>query len=157
MGAPDVAEAAGDRQLGAGGAHARAGDLAGVDGVADDHVEARLGGRGAEDRGEALVEHHLGVLHGLQRVLLGRDVAQALQGRGIAEADMAVGLDEARHQGGAAAVHDMGAVARQLLAGLGDLLDAVAFDQHLAGIGLRARAIQDVDVGEERAAHLILP
>jgi hypothetical protein len=48
-------------------------------------------------------------------------------------------------------------VARQLLAGLGDLLDAVAFDQHLAGIGLRARAIQDVDVGEERAAHLILP
>jgi hypothetical protein len=90
-------------------------------------------------------------------MFLGRDVAQALERRGIAEADMAVGLDQARHQGGAAAIHGVGAVARQLLAGLGDLLDPVAFDQHLAGIGLRARAIQDIDIGKERAAHLFLP
>ena len=113
MGAAHVAETAGDRELGAGGAHAGAGDIAGVDGVADDHVEARLGGRGAEDGGEALVEHHLGVFHGLQRVFLGRDVAQPLQGRGIAEADMAMGLDEARHQGRPAAVDNAGALPRQ--------------------------------------------
>ena len=108
--------------------------------------------------GEALVEHHLGVLHRLQRVLLGRDVAQPFERRGVAEADMAVGLDQARHQRGAAAVDQSAAPSRgSFFAGLGDLLDPVAFDQHLAGIGLRACAIQDVDVGEERAAHLILP
>ena len=107
--AAHVAQPAGHRQLRTGGAHARAGDVAGLDGVADHDVQPGLGGRGAEQRGEALVEHLAGKLHGLQRVLFRRDVAQILERRRVAERDVGMRLDHPRHQGRAAGIDAVGA------------------------------------------------
>ena len=71
-----VAQAAGGHELGAGGAHPRARELAGVDRVPDRHVEPRLGGGRAVDAGEAAVQEQLDVGRGLEGVLLGRDHAE---------------------------------------------------------------------------------
>ena len=58
-----VAEAAGDGDLRAGGAVARAGEVAVLDLLADDDVDAQLGGGGRVAGGEAVVEDEGGVAH----------------------------------------------------------------------------------------------
>ena len=99
-----VAETAGGDQLRAGGPHARPGNLARIDCVAHDHVEARLGRGGAVDAGEAALQQQLGVGRGLEGVLLGRDHAEVEWHRHAGEGGMAVALDHAGHQGHALSV-----------------------------------------------------
>ncbi len=148
----DVAEPARDGHLRRRGEHARAGNFAGVDGIADDHVEPRLGGGGAVDAGETLVEHQLGMARRQQRVLLGRNRAERFEVGRVGEAYVRMGLDEARHQRRAAAVdhHRLAGRRRPLAA---DALDAVALDEDVTGERFGARAVDDPDVREERACH----
>jgi len=66
-----------------------------------------------------------------------------------------VGLDHARHQGGAAAVDDLSA--RWIDPGfssMSDLGDAVVLDEHLAQKGRVAGAVEDPDIGDEHARHV---
>jgi hypothetical protein len=65
---------------------------------------------------------------------------------------MRMGLDEARHQCRAATVdHERFAGRRRSLAA--DALDAVALDEDVTRKRFGARAIDDPDIGEERACH----
>ena len=92
-----------------GRADARARNAAGVDLVADDDVDPRLGrGRGI-DAGEAAVEQQPGVVHRLEDVLFGRNFAEVGELRDVGEGDVTVGFDEARHQARAAAVDHLDA------------------------------------------------
>jgi hypothetical protein len=83
------------------------GNFAGVDGIADDDVEPRLGGGGAIDAGEALVQHQLCMARRQQRVLLGWNCTKRFKVGRVGETYMRMGFDKARHQRRAAAVdHD---------------------------------------------------
>ena len=116
----------------AGDAHARAGDEAGVDGVADGDVGAEgalgahvaLGGEAGEEVGFGLRGGDEGALRdglhdGLEGLVAG------------VEEEVDVGVDETGHQGGGAEVDDGG------VCGMGDVLadfgDAVAGDEDFAG------------------------
>ena len=81
------------------GADARARQAAGVDLVADDDVEADLGAGGAIGAGEAMIEQRLGVAHGEQDMLLGRNIAEVLVVHRAAEGDMGMAFDQARAAG----------------------------------------------------------
>jgi hypothetical protein len=59
-----VAQAAGDRYLGACRTDARTGKLSRVDGIADDYIEAQLRGCGAVGAGKAMVKQRLGIANG---------------------------------------------------------------------------------------------
>ena len=157
MGEPHVAEPARHRHLRRRRQHARAGNVAGVDRVADDDVEPWLGRGGAADAGEALIEEDLDVLDRQQQVLLGRNFAQRLEARRVGEARMGVRFDQARHQRRAAAVDLLGAGGADRLARLRDRLDAVAVDQHLAAERRAAATVDHRHVPEQRLCHRICP
>ena len=146
-----VAEAAGDGDLRRTRPVARAGDAACVDLVPDHDVEAGLRRARADRRGHAVVDDRPRVVHGDERVLLGRDLGHRLR-PGVAHVAMRV--HEPRHQGGAVAIHHRSTPPRQFLAVPGDLLDAVALDRHLAPIGPLAVAVIDADIGEDGARHV---
>ena len=88
--------------------------------------------------------------HGEEGVLLGGKGAHALEGGGVRERRVGVCLDEARHQGRAAAVDDLRSVVVHLRA---HVLDAVALHPDLAGDRGIARAVQNLYVGEDRVGH----
>ena len=106
VGGRGIAEAADGRDFGPCGAIARAWDHAAVDGVANDDVEARLGGRGAAARGEAGVEHELRHLRGDERVLFGRHHLDGIDARGVVPGEMKMRVAQAGHQRRAHAVDD---------------------------------------------------
>jgi len=62
---------------------------------------------------------------------------------------MGMRLDHARHQRRAAAIDDGDVVTREARGTGADLGDAVAFDEYLAAIRLRSRAVKDRDVRQE--------
>ena len=70
---------------------------------------------------------------------------------------MTMGLDQPRHQRGAAAIDDSGALLRERFARLADLLDAIALDQDLARIGSGTGAVENGDIREQGAVHERLP
>src|SRR3954447_2662329 len=149
-----VAQAPGRDDLGAGRAHARARELAGVDRVPDRHVEPGLGRGGAVDAGEAALEQQLGVGRGLEGVLLGRDHAELVGHRDAGERRVAVALGHAGQQRHAAPVD----AARRLLAAdlaraARHLLDPGALDQPLAGEAVAAGPVEHAHVREQHCAH----
>jgi len=116
-----------------GGAQARAFQPAALNLVAHHHLDPLAQGAGGMDAGEAGVEQHLGVVGRGQQLFFRRQLQlrdEPVDGGGPAE--VAMTFDQARHQGVAAAVDDLCAIAAKL-AGRSDLGNAVALDQHLAG------------------------
>ena len=99
-----VAEAAGHGDLLAGRQVARAGDLAGIDRVADHHVEPRLRAGGADARGPAGFEIAPGDLGAPQHVLLERHGLDAGERGRVVPREVRVGLAHAGHQRRAGAV-----------------------------------------------------
>ena len=127
-----------ERAAPAGGAHARADEITGVDGVAHHDVEAGLGGGRTEQRGESLVQHLLGILDRFQGVLFGRNVSEALQVRRVAETDVGMGFDQSGHERPTLAVDHLHAIARQGGGIAGHGLDAIALDQNFSSERRRA-------------------
>ena len=152
-----IGQPTGHRDLLAGGEIARTLDLARRDRVADDHVKARLGGRGADAGGPAHPEIALGDMGAPQDVLLGRHALDRVEARLVVPGEMRVRLGHAGHQGGAGSVDHRDAGRGDGPHALGDAGDAVALDQHLAGIGLRTAAVDDADVGEQHVRHVTVP
>ena len=70
--------------------------------------------------------------------------------------EVGVRLDQAGHEGGAAAVHRGHAAAGQGAGAPGHAGDAIALHQHLAGVGRGAAGIEDPDIGEEDVRHGLL-
>jgi hypothetical protein len=91
----------------------------------------------------------------VQHVLLDRHRAERIQ-VAVVPAEVRVGVAESGHQGGPAAVDDLGAVAGQVTPGARAYLgDAVARDQHLAVVRVGAGAVDDADVGEQNRGHAL--
>ena len=67
--------------------------------------------------------------------------------------EVRVRLDQARHDGVARDVDDGVAGVQVGVVALPDLDDAVAVDDHLAGEGGAARAVEDLSAREHRARH----
>ena len=88
--------------------------------------------------------------HGEEGVLLGGKGSHALEAGGVRERRMGVGLDEARHQGRAAAVDDLRSLVVHLRT---HVLDAVALHPDLAGDRGIARAVENLYVGKDRVGH----
>ena len=146
-----VAEAAGDRDLGAVGEQPRAGNAAGLDLALDHHVQARLGRGGGERAGVAGVEHRARVADGGEHVLL-HGQAREIVAAHVGEAQMGVRLHEAGHEGRPPSVdgrlsRSRGQRCRR------DLRDPVALDAHRAREGFAARPVQDPHAGDQSARH----
>jgi hypothetical protein len=150
-----VADAAGDGELHARRQQPRPRDVAGVDLVAHDDVQPRLGRRGAEAGGEALVEIELGVAHRHHQVLFECQMAERARVRLVDEAQMRVRLDQPRHQRGAGAVDRRGVRCRDG-ARHADRGDAIALDQHVAGERCRTAAVEHRGVAEQHC-HGVAP
>jgi len=142
------AERADGGDLLAAGQIARAGEFAGLDGVAQDHVQARLGGRRADRRSPAHVEVALGHPHAPQDVLLRRHELDRRQRGLVVPREVRVGLGHARHQELALAVDDAGAVGADALRCVHDIDDPLAVDKQLALEDGFAAAVEDIDVGD---------
>src|SRR6185369_15574231 len=99
-----VAERARNGDLLAGGEVARPRDLARVDRVAGDDVEARLGARRADARGPAGLEVLLRDLRAPEDVLLERHRLDAGERRRVVPREVRVRLAHARHERRAGAV-----------------------------------------------------
>ena len=93
-----------------------------------------------------MVEDERRVAAGSQKMLFGRNLAEVLIAGRADEGEMAMTLDHARHQGHAASVDDLGAVAAKLAFVARDRGDAVMLDQHLGRITLIVLAIPDLRV-----------
>jgi len=151
---PLVAQASSGDDLGRRRLEAGPGDPSRVDGVAHDDLGARLRGCRRIEAREPAIQQQPGILHRDEDVFLGRDLAELLQADEVVVGDMGVRLGQAWHQGAAGAVDDFAAVARDLLfLAARDLFDAVAFHQHLAGIDIVARPVEDAHVGEQLRLH----
>ena len=154
-----IAEPADGGDLRTGREIARAGEAALVDEALGDDVEPRLGGGRAAAGGEAGVEHELGHLHGDQHVLFELHHLDRVDAGRVVPGQMQMRVDHAGHQRRAHAVdHRRAAVPpprsrAEARGAAGDLLDAVALDQHLAGVGIFAGGIEDAHIGEERSAR----
>ena len=85
-----VAESSGDGQPGTGGQEPWPGDFTGIDGIANDDVEAGFRGGRADATGDPTVEIEPRVAGRDKRVLLGRNHADRFQVFGIVEAQMCV-------------------------------------------------------------------
>ena len=145
-----VAEAAGDRDLRAGGAVARAGEIAVRDLLPHDHVDAQLGRGGGIAAGEAVVEDEGGVAAGAKQMLFRRDFAEILVARRADEGEVAMALDHAGHQELPLRVDRLRrALAADRVLAARQRLDAVPFHHHLARIGGVVDAVPDGDVPEE--------
>ena len=94
-----VAQAAGHGDFRPGGAIARSGEMAVLDFLTHDHVEAQLGGRRGIAGRESVIEDRGRVAAGSEQVLLGRDLAEILIAHRTNEGEMAVAFDHAWHQG----------------------------------------------------------
>ncbi len=128
---------------------ARAGDLAGVDGIADHHVQASLRRGGTDAHGVARVEVGLRGPGAQQGVFLDPHRAQPGQVRGVHPGEVGVGVTEAGHQELALTVDDADPVTG-LVAGAGTYRgDPVAADQDLTVERVGSRRIEDPHVGEE--------
>ena len=131
---PAVAQPAGHGELGARRQQARPVDHALLDRVAHHDVEADLGRRAGDGAGEARAQQLAAGVHGHQRVILRRQLAQRGAARRVDEGQMGMALDHARHQELSRRVEPLGA------GGIGQRLglrrhrrDPVVLDQHLAG------------------------
>src|SRR5262245_58321379 len=100
----EVTEVAGRRDLLARGEHPGSGDQAGVDRIADRHVQPWLRGTGTDDAGETVLEQQPGVTDGRDQVLLDRHQRQLHQVRHVRERDVSVSLDQPGHHGATAEV-----------------------------------------------------
>ncbi len=91
------AGAAGDRNVGAGDEHARAGYVASGDGVAQGHIVKGAIGTDVAHRGETGVEHLAGIGHRLKHDL-GGGFAQDVEGFAVAVAvgNVGVAIDQVR-------------------------------------------------------------
>ena len=105
-----IAQAAGDGQFRAGRQQARSVDHALVDGIAHRDVEPDLGGRRRTGAGEACSQQLACSVHGEQRMVLGRQLAQRCPARRIDEGQMGVTFDHPRHQELARGVDTIGSV-----------------------------------------------
>src|SRR6185437_16077593 len=99
----EITDAAGDGELNARRADARAGKFACVDRVTRHHVEPRLGGGGAEARREALVQVEARVAQRGEQVLFHRNGMEIVRRLLVEEAEVRVRLDEPGHERGAGA------------------------------------------------------
>ena len=123
-----------------------------------DDVEPRFRRRSATPGSKARVEHQLRHLHGDEHVLLELHHLDGVDARRIVPREMQMRVDHAGHQSRAHAVDDRrstvgrgrSAEARRPLC---DLFDAVALDEHLAGVGIVAGCVEDADIYEVRAAR----
>src|SRR4029453_18883172 len=134
-----------------------AGNLARFDGVPYHHVEARLGGGGADAGRPAHVEIALGDVGTPEDVLLGGRALDLAEAGLIVPGEVGVRLDEAGHEGGAATVHHGHPAHGQRARAPGHAGDAIALHQHLAGVGRGAARVQDPNVREEDVGHGLLP
>ena len=141
--------AAGDRDFLTVRQVAGAGDLAGVDGVADDHIQSRLGGRGTDAHGVAGVDVGLRRAGTQQGVLFDAHRPEAGQVGGVDPGEVGVSITQTRHQELALAVDDPRAFARQISGALADLGNAFAFDQHFTLVRVGTGGVEDPNVGEK--------
>jgi hypothetical protein len=134
--APSVAQAAGDRKLGTGGQHPRSVAEPALDGVAHRDVEPNLGRRRRARAGEAGAQQLARGVHGEQRMVLRRQLAERRAARRVDEREMGVTFDQPRHQEPSVPVESFGAIGGgDGLGGRRHSRDAFAFDQHLPGNG----------------------
>ena len=145
--------AAGDRDFLRVGQVARPGDLSGVDGVADHHVQARLGRGGADAHGVAVVDVGQGRACREQRVFLDAHGAQPRQVRGVDPGEVGVGVAQAGHQELALTVDDAGVVTVDGFRLRGDLGDAAVHDEDLTGERVLPGGVEDADIGEQGGAR----
>jgi hypothetical protein len=113
-------------------------------------LQAEIGAADIAHRGEAAHQHlahdHEGA-GGHQRIRQLRVAAEI----GDAGDDMDMGVDQARHQGLALEVDDLGLGRGD---GLADLADGAALHEDAdGGAGLRRGAVDDAGIGEEGAGH----
>ena len=144
-----VAQATGHGDLLAGRQVPGTRDLPGLDGVADHHVQARLGAGSAQTRGETGLEVVVRHLGRPQHVLLQRHGLNAGQRGRVVPGEVGVGLGHARHQRGACRIHDQRVTGRDTTRAAAHGHDAVAAHAHAAGVRHLPAAVQDADVGEE--------
>ena len=141
--------AAGDRDFLTVRQVARAGDLAGVDGVAHHHVQTGFRGSGTDAHGVTAVDVGLRGPRAQQGVFLDAHGAQPGQVRGVHPGEVGVGIAQAGHQELALSVDNPTPVVGQVPGAGPDCGDPVAADQDFPFEGVRSRGIEDPHVGEQ--------
>lgn len=148
-----VAQTAGDGNLRPTGAQSRSRQVAGVDRVADHHVDPQFGRRSAVAAGKPVIQQQPSVTGGDQSVLLRRGVAE-VGGAGAAdEGDVRVAFHQSRHQGHALGVNYVRPSRFKLADRGGDCSDPVVLDQNVSGVGGAAGAVPDAGVLEQCAGY----
>ncbi len=146
----NIAQACRRRHLWCRSEHTWARDLSRGNRIADDDIQAGFGRGHGIQACKAAVEIGSGILGSQQDMLL---IAQRMQIGRDGEADMGMGLDQSRHQGGAAAVDVTGILAGQGLAIARDGRNSIALNPNLAGKSLIAAAVDDSKVAEDDRVH----
>ena len=100
-----------------------------------------------------MVEHRPRIVEREHHVLLGRELPDLGQAHAIGVTDVGVGLDQARHQGGARAVHHGGTIGPDLALAAGDLSDEVALQLHLARVRALGVAVENRHILEKGLCH----
>ncbi len=122
--------------------------------VAQPHFYLRPRRTAGERRGIAVIEDSLGVVRGDEDMFFDRRHEAGhdpIDGAG--KGQMRMWLDEAGHQRAAAAIDNIRAGRRDVLAAACHCRDPILFDQHLARNSGRARAVEDRDVGDPDRGH----
>ncbi len=146
-----VPETAGDGDLRARGLQSRPGNAARLDGITNDDVQTELRARGAERAGEARFQQPARVVHRLQRVFLGRNLAEVHTLRTLAETGVRVPLHEPRHQEAARRFDHAGVIGMEARGQRHHGGDAFALHQHVRHDGRRAGAVPDAGLAEEQS------
>ena len=136
---PGGAAGGGEQGVAAGG-HARPGDNARLDGVAQVHADFKeaVGVQKARDPGAQQLAHVGGGDDGGEALPAMKE--QLIVGTRLIEADVAVGVDQPRHEGEALGIDALALALRRRAA---DLDDAFALDDHIRLARRRAQAVDD--------------
>ncbi len=100
-----------------------------------------------------MVEQQPRHLRGFQHMGFRRQAGQIFEKLGVQETQMGVGVDQARHQGGAATFNHRGLAGVDGFRRRRHLGDPVALDQNLAGKRRLAAAVDHAHIGEQGRCH----
>ena len=147
-----VAEATHRRNLRTRRQIARTGETSFIDETLGDNVEPRFGGCRATPGGEARIEHELRHLHGDQHMLFEFHHLDGIDAGGVVPGQMQMRIDQSGHEGRPHAVDDGVAMASarrcEPRRAAGNLFDAVALNDHLAGVGIFTAGVENAHIRE---------
>src|ERR1700761_41514 len=150
-----VAQAASDGDFRTCCAHARPRQPAGIDFVANDDIEAQLGGGSAVGAGKSVIEQRLCIPHGEQDMLFRRNAAEIGVIHRPAEGDVGVAFHQTGHQRPASGLDDRGSIYCEPARRTCDGFDSGTFHQHVARKGWSAAAVPYIGTTEENWLHRI--